>query len=209
MSQTPSANDPNEKELYEPDKIRITLHGGAYEDRQKLGAVIAHQLHSYGMTAVGVVDPQHGVRVPYEELVQKEPASLWDAVVAQRPHLNKVPVTVHVLQPGEQPRQPTYYDEDGTVRFQSNKIISGLTDRRVIDLNEVARTHYDHPQDRRQLAQLINYSVDGYNELSYSEIGRYTHEAAERLRAKLGRVPNAEEEEANWDAELGVAGHFE
>lgn len=199
-----------DKEIPEPERIRITLSGGMEVDRRHVGVEIARHLKSRGFEDVGVIQ-LNGVRQPYEEPATAPAQSLWDIVVRERPHLLQTPVTVHALQPGEQPRQPTVYDSAGTVRFQANKIIDDLFHSGALDLNQVAvRYHRDEDvYSRRQLNQQLGYSVAGYNDLSVSEANIYIHEAAERLRQKLGRDATGEEEEANWDAEVGTVAWFE
>lgn len=63
--------------------------------------------------------------------------------------------------------QPLYIDENGTVRFKHNAIISYLFDsKKPLDLNEIACMPFS-AQDREQLSQLLGYSVGGYADLSY------------------------------------------
>jgi hypothetical protein len=68
------------------------------------------------------------------------------------------------------PKQPTYIDKHGVKRFKPNAIIEFLQARGNIDMNEIAllsaRGMFTR-EDRRQLAQLIGYSVNGYEGLSY------------------------------------------
>ena len=67
----------------------------------------------------------------------------------------------------EQPMQPIVHDDDGERRFRENAIVRFLLDAGPFDLNQIALMPFS-PEDRRQLAQLIGYSVSGYEELSYS-----------------------------------------
>lgn len=65
------------------------------------------------------------------------------------------------------PIQPLTKDDDGTLRFQANKIVSDLLDfaqPRGFGLNEMAAREYSD-EDRQQFAQLIGYSLSGYSEL--------------------------------------------
>ncbi len=66
-------------------------------------------------------------------------------------------------------RQPFVKDRDGVVRFKENKAVRILLDAaqdRGFGLNDLARLDISD-EDRRQLAQLIGYSLVGYHELSY------------------------------------------
>lgn len=81
-----------------------------------------------------------------------------------------------------QPDQPLFEDEDGVTRFQPNAIVNYLlswTRARGLGLNELAEM--DFPiADREQLAQLIGYSWDGFQDLSYvrdSTISRIAEKA--------------------------------
>jgi ABC-type transporter Mla subunit MlaD len=72
------------------------------------------------------------------------------------------------------PQQPTYIDEQGVRRFRKNTIVERLVKEcksSVIpgldDLNYIA-TFDATREDHAQLAQLIGYSVDGYQGLSYA-----------------------------------------
>ena len=65
------------------------------------------------------------------------------------------------------PRQPTYVDDAGVIRFKPNPIVRFLLDAGPFDLNQLAIMPWEQ-EDRRQLAQLIGYSVSGFLELSYS-----------------------------------------
>lgn len=64
------------------------------------------------------------------------------------------------------PQQPTELDEHGTRRFKDNAIVRFLLDNGPFDLNNLALRHFTN-EDRRQFAQLIGYSVCGYEDLSY------------------------------------------
>lgn len=72
------------------------------------------------------------------------------------------------------------------VRFRENKIVSAILDHATkhgFGLNEIAMGDFDY-EDRRQLAQLIGYSVDGYSGLSYVTRKAY-RELAEAIPEKL------------------------
>lgn len=65
--------------------------------------------------------------------------------------------------------QPLYKDNKGVLRFKSNAIVRELFDfasSKGFDMNAIA-AHIHSDDDRRQFAQLIGYSLNGYSELSY------------------------------------------
>ena len=64
------------------------------------------------------------------------------------------------------PTQPLKKDKKGVLRFKENKIISYLLNNGGIDLNQLSVIDFTD-EDRRQFAQLIGYSLDGYSTLSY------------------------------------------
>jgi hypothetical protein len=67
------------------------------------------------------------------------------------------------------PKQPIEKDAHGVLRFKSNKIVEHLLDFSSLkgcDMNVLARKNFSSA-DRRQFAQLIGYSVSGYESLSY------------------------------------------
>lgn len=68
----------------------------------------------------------------------------------------------------EHPKQPTYLDDHGVFRFRPNKIIDWLFEEGLLDLNRISAMPFPE-EDRRQLAQLLGYSVSGYYDLSYAE----------------------------------------
>jgi len=71
----------------------------------------------------------------------------------------------------EHPMQPVGFDELRTVRFKENPIIRWMLQQGEVGatftLNTIAAQRFD-PRDREQLAQLIGYSVGGFEELSYA-----------------------------------------
>lgn len=81
------------------------------------------------------------------------------------------------------PMQPIILDEEGVVRFKSNKIVEFLLDAGPFDLNQLALMPFD-ADDRMQLAQLIGYSVSGFGDLSYANDAAV--EAADAAAALLG-----------------------
>lgn len=64
------------------------------------------------------------------------------------------------------PTQPLVTDHLEVVRFKANEIVRYLLDAGPFDLNDLALMPFSN-DDRRQFAQLIGYSVDGYADLSY------------------------------------------
>ena len=65
------------------------------------------------------------------------------------------------------PMQPIVTAEDGVRRFKKNAIVRWLLDAGPFDMNIIAVTPFSL-EDRRQFAQLIGYSVSGYQDRSYS-----------------------------------------
>lgn len=65
------------------------------------------------------------------------------------------------------PNQSIIVDSKGVRRFQQNNIVKFLLDASGLTLNDLAGLEFDK-EDRRQFAQLIGYSVDGYGDLSYA-----------------------------------------
>lgn len=64
------------------------------------------------------------------------------------------------------PIQPLYRDDKGKLRFKENKIVRFLLDAGPFDMNKLALMPFS-AEDREQFAQLIGYSLDGFEELSY------------------------------------------
>lgn len=91
------------------------------------------------------------------------------------------------------PMQPVVLDAHGVIRFKENKIVRALLDAATkagdLDMNAQARMGFS-PEDRRQFAQLIGYSVSGYGDLSYvdPESCAAADAAAELLRAALPKA---------------------
>lgn len=68
----------------------------------------------------------------------------------------------------DHPREPVHVDEYGVKRFVSNGIVEWLFESGQLNLNEIAVMSFPD-EDRRQVAQLLGYSVSGYHDLSYAE----------------------------------------
>ena len=76
------------------------------------------------------------------------------------------------------PIQPLIEDNNGTVRFKENVLVTYILDNGGIDLNDLALI--DFPlNDREQFNQLIGYSLSGYGELGF--VSDETYEAAQRM----------------------------
>lgn len=64
------------------------------------------------------------------------------------------------------PMQPVVTDDHGVQRFKENRIVRFILDQGGVDLNQIGAM--DFPQeDQEQFAQLIGYSLCGFEELSY------------------------------------------
>ena len=67
------------------------------------------------------------------------------------------------------PTQPIFEDELGTLRFQENKIVSALLEfsqEKGMDMNKLSCMDFSR-EDWVQFAQLIGYSIGGWEDLSY------------------------------------------
>lgn len=64
------------------------------------------------------------------------------------------------------PLQPMYKDDNGTVRFVPNAIVDVLLKTGKLNLNDTSVLEFSD-EDREQFAQLIGYSLKGFEELSY------------------------------------------
>lgn len=81
--------------------------------------------------------------------------------------------------------QPLTKDADGTVRFKANAIVRFLLDwssNRGMSLNDLALIPFS-ADDRQQFAQLIGYSLNGFDELSY--VDDVTFEMAANIAEKF------------------------
>ena len=90
----------------------------------------------------------------------------------------------------ENPMQPLYFDEHGTIRFKPNSIVQYLLEAGGIDLNHLAYTGITQKwcnNDWEQFMQLIGYSVSGYGDLSEvrDHILEQADEMADKLRNKV------------------------
>jgi hypothetical protein len=76
------------------------------------------------------------------------------------------------------PMQKIKFADDGVIRFVKNDIIRYLIDNGSIDLNDLAQMEFSKA-DRRQLSQLIGYSVSGYGGLSHAAGSKSMYRADE------------------------------
>lgn len=65
------------------------------------------------------------------------------------------------------PMQPVYKDERDIIRFTPNLIVCFLLDAGPFDMNTLAAANFS-AEDHEQFAQLIGYSLSGFDELSYT-----------------------------------------
>lgn len=85
--------------------------------------------------------------------------------------------------------QPLRFDRQRVLRFRCNAIVSHLLDfasSRGCGLNELAVIPFSM-EDRRQLAQLIGYSLSGYSELPYVSDSAWTDAESARIQLMKGR----------------------
>lgn len=98
--------------------------------------------------------------------------------------------------------------EDGVARFRANAIVRHLLDYGIIDLNALAGLPFS-PEDRRQFAQLIGYSVSGYGELSYAEGHDSVQKADAIADAMASGKANPTVKQPSVDTLLNVADFLE
>ena len=81
--------------------------------------------------------------------------------------------------------QPVVMLDDGTPRFQSNRICQYLLDAGPFNMNDVAMFPGISQEEREQFAQLIGYSVGGFEELHYAspKIVAKANRASKKLRS--------------------------
>ncbi len=68
--------------------------------------------------------------------------------------------------PSGYPAQPLVWDGD-VIRFRANRIVRFLLDAGPFDMNQLAVMPFDR-EEYEQFAQLIGYSVSGFDDLSYA-----------------------------------------
>lgn len=81
------------------------------------------------------------------------------------------------------PVQPLMRCKDGVVRFKANAIVQFLLDAGPFDMNKLALMPFSD-EDREQFAQLIGYSLCGFEELDYVSDATYMRAASQSKRAK-------------------------
>ncbi len=64
------------------------------------------------------------------------------------------------------PIQPLSEDENGIIRFKSNKIVKFLLERGGFSMEDLACMEFSQ-EDLEQFFQLIGYDLSGYGELSF------------------------------------------
>jgi hypothetical protein len=84
-------------------------------------------------------------------------------------HVKDLELQLYVLRKCRNPHQPIEKDAHGVSRFKSNKIVEHLlnfSSSKGCGMNQLTRMYFSN-EDWRQFAQLIGYSVSGYNSTSY------------------------------------------
>jgi hypothetical protein len=106
------------------------------------------------------------------------------------------------------PMQKIKFADDGVIRFVQNDIISYLVDIGAIDLNKLAVMEFSKA-DRRQLSQLIGYSVSGYGGLSHAAGSKSMYRADEIAARMADENKQLREELANFkhDPKCTSCGH--
>ena len=85
----------------------------------------------------------------------------------------------------DHPMQPLFLDMGGVIRFKSNKIVEFLYDTSRNKMNELALMNFSQ-EDQEQFAQLLGYSLSGFEELSY--VSDKTLSATAKLRLEVMRT---------------------
>lgn len=80
----------------------------------------------------------------------------------------------------DHPIQPLEKDKQGVLRFKENPIVRFLLDAGPFDMHQLALMPFDD-EDREQFAQLIGYSLSGFDGLYY--VSDKTLERAEAQKA--------------------------
>jgi hypothetical protein len=78
------------------------------------------------------------------------------------------------------PVQPLVYDDNNIIRFKENAIVRYLLDAGPFDMNHLAVMSFSG-EDREQFAQLIGYSLNGFEELSYVSNETYERAANQQI----------------------------
>ena len=90
---------------------------------------------------------------------------------------------VEPAKPVEHPMQPVVLDDRGVARFKVNPIVRFLLDFGPYDLNRIISLPGCTPDDHAQFAQLIGYSVSGFDELHYVSDEQRDRAQAARIAA--------------------------
>lgn len=164
-------------------EIKIDISGGDAVENELVGGMVQAYLFRDGFEKVTLVDSSgHN-----DAQVNNDVFTVFDAVDRLRPNLFKATVVVNAQTDGF-PHQPVIIDEHGRERYKTNEVVRYLLDEGPFDMNHLARIPFPL-EDRQQFAQLIGYSVDGYDTLSYSPFALRA-EAAERARDEVERIKN-------------------
>jgi hypothetical protein len=150
--------------------LDVKISGGDTQDRILLGEVFARTLENNDFKDIIVSHERMG------DLRRTD--SIFDAVCAINPKLFQTPITIEVVDEDvltvyphgsnpPHPEQSVIVDKLGTHRYKENAIVRYLLDSGHSDMNSLAVLPFNI-DDRQQFAQLIGYSVDGYDILSYS-----------------------------------------
>ncbi|MBX3588817.1 MAG: hypothetical protein KF796_19470 [Ramlibacter sp.] len=110
------------------------------------------------------LDDVTGTNSPNDTVVlPRQQARMWaeDAIAAHEL------AAACVVAAKAHPTQPTVLVR-GVRRFKSNAIVAHLLDHGGINMDDLARLPFSD-EDRRQFAQLIGFSVSGYQDLDYAQ----------------------------------------
>lgn len=163
-------------------EIRVRVDGGDLVENELIADSIHHHLHHGGFTNVSL-------QRDYDTRIEEPSAAmtLYDAIDRLRPDLFETTIVIDP-RPQKFPNQPVVVDERGTERYKTNEVVRYLLDEGPFDMNHLARIPFPL-EDRQQFAQMIGYSTDGYDTLSYSPAS-IAAEAAERAREHTERIKN-------------------
>lgn len=95
-------------------------------------------------------------------------------MAASKPKKSKKPKRKWPTDPGKlsHPMQPVYKDSIDQLMFKSNPIVRFLLDAGPFNMNMLAIMPWSD-DDRAQFAQLIGYSLAGYQQLPYVSASDY------------------------------------
>lgn len=149
--------------------IKVDISGGDNMGRALLAEVFGTALHENKFQHVIVYDSDGAPVQSNNHTI----ASVFDMVRAVRPNIFNSIVAIRNVPDNlvKHPEQPVYIDPHGTERYKENAIVRHLLDHGPNDMNSLACLSFND-NDRCQFAQLIGYSVGGFEDLSYSPSGR-------------------------------------